>query len=66
MQGHHQLFQGGVTGPLADAVDGALQLSGAGFRRREHVSYAHAQVVVTVCRDRHPFDTLDILAERAD
>ena len=32
VQGHHDFFQGGVSGPFADAVDGAFDLPRSGFK----------------------------------
>ena len=50
-QGHHDLFEGGVAGPLAEAVDRDLHLAGAGLDRGQGVGRGQPQVVVAV--DRH-------------
>ena len=42
------LFEGGVAGALADAVDGALDLADAGFDGGEGVGDGEAEVVVAV------------------
>ena len=53
---HGQLFQAGVARPLADAVDGALDLGGAGLHAGQGVGDGHAQVVVAVNGDVHVLD----------
>ena len=52
VQRHHDFLERGVAGPLADAVDGAFHLAGAGFDRGEGVGHGQAQVVVAVRRQR--------------
>jgi hypothetical protein len=47
VQGHHQLLQGGVAGPLADSVDRDLRLARAGADGRERVGRGQPEVVVT-------------------
>src|SRR3972149_6698664 len=42
-EGHDNLLEGGVAGPLTDAVDGALHLPGAGPDSRQGVGYGQAQ-----------------------
>ena len=42
------LFERGVAGALADAVDGALDLAGAAIDAGERVGDGHAEVVVAV------------------
>src|SRR3984957_19885134 len=57
---HHRLFQRGIAGALADAVDGALDLAGAGAYAGERIRHRHAEVVVAMHREdglvgiRHP------------
>ena len=46
--GHDDLFERGVAGALADAVDGALHLRGAGAHRGQRVGRGQPQVVVAV------------------
>src|SRR6476620_7032290 len=49
---HHQgcgnLFQRGIAGTLADAIDGALDLTHAAFDRCEAVRYSHAEIVMAM------------------
>ena len=42
------LFESGVAGALADAVDGALDLAGSTFYAGLGVGYGHAEVVVAM------------------
>ena len=63
-QRHHHLFQRAVAGPLADAVDGALDLTGAGADRGEAVGHGHAQVVVAVHAQARPLDAVDVGSRR--
>ena len=51
LDGHDDLLHGSVAGPLADAVDGALHLTGAGLYGGQGVGHGEAQVVVAVRRD---------------
>ncbi len=51
-QGHDDLFERGVAGPLAEAVDRHLDLAGAGLDRGERVGRRQAQVVVAMDADR--------------
>ena len=43
-----ELFEGGVAGAFADAVDGALDLADAGFDGGDGVGDGEAEVVVAV------------------
>ena len=67
---HDDLFERGVAGALADAVDRALDLPGAGADGRERVGDGEAEVVVAMgAEDRavgvgHPLD--DRLEEAGD
>ena len=45
---HHDLFERGVAGALADAVDRALDLPDAALNGREAVGDGEAEVVVAV------------------
>ena len=56
-RGHDDFFQGGVAGPLPDAVDAAFHLTGAGFDGGQTVGHGQAQVVVAVDAERHLFDS---------
>ena len=59
-QRHDDLFERGVAGPLADAVDGALDLRGAGAHRGQRVGRRQTEVVVAVHADH------DVLQRRAE
>ena len=48
VQRHDYFFQGGVAGPLPDAVDGALHLARTGLYGRHRIRYRQAQIVVAV------------------
>ena len=48
---HHDLFERGVAGPLADAVDGAFDLPRAGVDAGQRVGHRHAEIVVAVHRE---------------
>ena len=50
-QRHHDLLERGVAGPLADAVDRALDLTGTVRHAGQRVRDGQAQVVVAVRRD---------------
>ena len=65
-QGHDNLFERAVAGPLAQPVDRALDLSGAGLDGREAVGHGHPQVVVAVDADDGAVDVRHTLAERLD
>ena len=62
VQRHHDFFERGVAGPLADTVDGALHLPGAVHDSRERVGHRLAEVVVAVdgehVRARVPLEPL--------
>ena len=45
---HHHLFERGVAGALADAVDGALDLAGAGAHAGERIRHRHAEIVMAM------------------
>src|SRR5690606_10512384 len=49
-QDHDDLFQRGVSGALADAVDGALDLARTALDGSHRGGYRHAQVVVAMSR----------------
>ena len=48
---HHDLFQGRVPGPLTQAIDGALHLTGTVGDRSQRVGHGQAQVVVAMHRE---------------
>ena len=67
---HDDLFERGVAGALADAVDGALDLRGAGAHRGQRVGRGQAEVVVAVHAHGHvvqrraqPVELADEVAE---
>ena len=59
---HHQLFECGVAGTLADAVDGAFDLARAAVQRRDAVGNRETEVVVAVRAE----DYLLAAADRRD
>jgi hypothetical protein len=63
---HHNFFERGVAGPLADAVDRALDPPGAIQDRGDAVRGREAEVVVTVHADQGAVDVADVLADRRD
>src|ERR1700746_3260363 len=48
MHRHQNFFERGVAGPLADAVDGALNLPSSGANCGQSIRYRHAKIVVAV------------------
>ena len=48
VQTHDDFFNGGVAGPLADAVDAALHLACAELHSNQTIGDGQAQVIVTV------------------
>ena len=48
---HHDLFERGVAGALADAVDGAFDLAGAGLHGGERVGDGQTQIVMAMDAD---------------
>ena len=63
VQGHNDFLEGGVAGALADAVDAALDLPGAGFDGGQAVGDGQAQVVVAVDGEGYAVDAGDIPAD---
>ena len=66
LQRHHDLFERGIAGAFADAVDRALDLARAGLAAGQAVGDGQAQVVVAVGADDRLLDVGDALLERAD
>ena len=62
-QGHHDLLEGAVARPLADAVDRALDLARARRDGGQRVGDREAEVVVAVHRDARPLDARHPLAQ---
>ena len=63
---HRHLLEGGVAGALADPVDAALHLAGAGTDADEGVGGGEAQVVVAVHGDGHVLQGRDLHVEPLD
>ncbi len=63
---HHDFFERAVAGPLADAVDGALDLAGAVFDAGEAVGHGQAEIVVAVDADHRAVDVRHALDEGSD
>ena len=51
LERHHDLFEGGVAGALAEAVDGGVHVGRAGLDAGQGVGRGHAEVVVGVHLD---------------
>ena len=49
-EGHYHFFQGSVTGPFPDPVDGALHLAGSRLYGSQRVGYSQSKIIVTVNR----------------
>ncbi len=65
-QGHDHLFEGTVAGPLADAVDGALDLLGPGLYCGQRVGYCQTEIVMTMYRQDRLVDIGHMLLEILD
>ena len=65
-EGHDDLLEGGVAGPLPDAVDGALQLPGAVESARQGVGGGQTQIVVTVRAKDDVVGTRDVIPKLLD
>ena len=65
-QGHHNLFERGVAGAFADAVDRHLGLPGAVQDAAQRIGRSHAQVVVAMGGDDRPVDVRDMIDEVFD
>ena len=66
MQGHDQLLEGGIAGPLADAVDRALELPRAVLDGLKKVGHRQPEVVVAMHRDHRPVDAGDVGIDAGD
>ncbi len=64
--GHDDLFERGVSGALADAVDGAFNLTGSSGDGGHGVGDGHAEIVVTMGGDSDVLDSLDAAADGGD
>ena len=65
-QRHDDLLHRRVAGALAQAVDGALDLAGAGGDRGERIGHRQSQVVVAVHGEDRLVDVRDPLAQHGD
>ena len=65
-QRHHHLFERGVAGPFADAVDRDLGLPGAVQDAAQRIGRSHAQIVVAVGRNDRPVDVGNVVHEVFD
>ena len=66
VEGHDDLLQAGVARPLADAVDRALHLRGAGLDAGQGVGDRHAQVIVAVDGDVGVFNAFHVFFQIGD
>ena len=66
LDGHNHLLQGGVPGPLADAVDAGLHLAGAGAHGGQAVGHRKPQVIVAVDGDHGLMDIGHVLLDATD
>ena len=66
LDGHDDLFERGVAGPLAQSVDAPLDLTRPGLHRRQAVGHGHAEVVVAVDAHHGPADVRDVLPDQLD
>src|ERR1700693_2634225 len=64
--GHDDLFERSVAGALADAVDGALDLTCSGSDSRHGIGHRHAKVVVAVSGNGHVINSLHAAANGRD
>ena len=64
-EGHHHFFERAVAGPLAEAVDRALDLPGAVLDGRQAVGHGEAEVVVAVDADDRAVDVRHAVDERS-
>ena len=65
-EGGGDLFERGVAGAFADAVDGALDLAGTALDAGEGVGDGHAEVVVAVGGEDDVFDAGDAGLDHAE
>jgi hypothetical protein len=66
LEGHDDLLHRGIPGPLADAVDRALDLAGAGSDRGQAVGHRETQVVVAMNADHGLVDVGHTLPQVGD
>src|SRR5262249_51057949 len=63
---HGDLFEGGVAGALADAVDAGLDLASTGANGAQAVGDGEAEVVVAVDGDAGLVDVADVVEDAFD
>eukprot|EP00906_Rhabdomonas_costata_P015262 RCo021954 len=63
VQNHSNLLQSGVTGSLADPIDGTLDLPRARHNSRQSVRSCQAQIIVAVQGPCYPVGALGVLNE---
>ncbi len=51
---HHDFFERGVAGALADAVDGAFDLPRAAAHAGQRIRHRHAEIVMAMHREHAP------------
>ena len=66
LDGHHDLFQSGIAGALADTVDGNLRLPRTRHDTSKRVGGGHAKVVVAVSRYYRLVDIRNIIYKKGD
>ena len=66
VQQDHDFFQRGISGALADAVDGQLELAHARLHRGQGIGDAQAQVIVAVRAHRDAVRAVQILDHAAE
>ena len=63
---HHHFLERGVAGALADAVDGAFDLAGAGAYAGERIRHRHAEIVMAMHREARLVGIRHALAHHLD
>ena len=66
MQRHHQLLEGGIAGPFADAIDRAFELTCTVLNGLEEIGHGQAEIVVAVHRDHGIADVGHVLIDASD
>ena len=65
LQRHHDLFQRGIAGALADAVDGAFHLARARQHAGQRIGHRQAQIVMDMGGEDHLVGIGHALAQHA-
>ena len=66
MHGHNQFLKGGIPSPLADAVDGALELAGTVLHRLKEVRHRQAQIVMAMNGEHRIADVGNMAIDAGD